>query len=171
MMTELGRSRYQPDALDVPPAGDALLVRLAGPAEALAFMAEEILAHWPGVRLSATEADALWKGLSSLAWSAPDGVLMKVSLAPAHVPSIVAAVGSAGGLVHISSGGNVLFVSFPSPESAQGFAPALAKAGLTAMTLRGSAPLWLGAPRRTEISRAVKAALDPINRFPPLEDY
>ncbi len=38
------------------------------------------------------------------------------------------------------------------------------------MTLRGNGPLWLGPPPRAEVMRAVKAALDPVNRFPGLDE-
>jgi hypothetical protein len=39
-----------------------------------------------------------------------------------------------------------------------------------AMTLRGDAPLWPGSRPRFEIMAAVKQALDPEGRFPPLDD-
>jgi FAD/FMN-containing dehydrogenase len=39
-----------------------------------------------------------------------------------------------------------------------------------ALTLHGEAPLWPGARPRSEIMRAVKTALDPQNRFPPLDE-
>jgi hypothetical protein len=46
----------------------------------------------------------------------------------------------------------------------------LAKLGLSALTLRGDGPLWLGVQTRTTIIDAVKQALDPVNRFPSLRD-
>jgi hypothetical protein len=39
-----------------------------------------------------------------------------------------------------------------------------------AVTLRGDGPLWPGPKRDFEIMRSVKAALDPQNRFPNLDD-
>jgi hypothetical protein len=44
----------------------------------------------------------------------------------------------------------------------------LRRSTLSAMTLHGHAPLWLGAHARHEIASRVKAALDPEHRFPPL---
>ncbi|MFM8985538.1 MAG: FAD-binding protein [Planctomycetia bacterium] len=41
-LTRLARSRYEPDAIDVPPGGATLLVRLAGPARSIEALAREI---------------------------------------------------------------------------------------------------------------------------------
>ena len=42
--------------------------------------------------------------------------------------------------------------------------------GLQGMMIRGPGPLWLGLKKNWEISRAVKRALDPENRYPSLEE-
>ena len=170
LMAELGRSRYQAEALDLPPGSDSVCVRLAGPAEALSAMAQEILNRWPGALLPANQAEALWKELGEANWAAADGVLLKVAVAPTQVPALVAAVRTCGGRGHISSGGNVAFISLPAPESAESMNASLCSLGLAALTLRGPAPLWLGVRHRPAISRAVKAALDPNGRFPALDE-
>lgn len=41
-LARLARSRYEPDAIDVPPGGSTLLVRLAGPGRAIEPLAREI---------------------------------------------------------------------------------------------------------------------------------
>lgn len=102
--------------------------------------------------------------------------------------------------IHFSGGGNLALISLPmsrsrddSPESKdadsgeqrvhQKKAPqqfgnsdfrtlneALLRLGLSAVTLRGEAPLWCGVQRRANIAQAVKQALDPQNRFPGLDE-
>jgi glycolate oxidase FAD binding subunit len=170
MMTQLSRSRYQPESLDLPPGGDTVCVRLAGPAEALNAMGQDILARWPGERLSEAEAAALWASLAEIDWAHRHGVVLKIPLVPTQMPALVTCLRASGGLVHVSSGGNVAFASLPSPDAAMRMESALTSLGLSALTLWGTAPLWLGAHRHQEIARSVKAALDPLNRFPPLED-
>jgi glycolate oxidase FAD binding subunit len=169
-MAELGRSRFQPDALDLPPGGDSLCVRLAGPAEALSSMAQEILNRWPGALLSGSEAEALWKELSEANWATADNVLCKVALAPTQLPALTTALRTCAGRGHFSSGGNVAFISLPSDKCAELMNASLCSLGVAALTLRGTAPLWLGARRCPKISRAVKAALDPLGRFPALDE-
>lgn len=72
--------------------------------------------------------------------------------------------------MHISSGGDVTFVSLPGNEAARDFDKMLCDLNLTGLTLAGDAPLWLGTPRRHQIDVAVKKALDPAERFPGWEE-
>jgi FAD/FMN-containing dehydrogenase len=61
----------------------------------------------------------------------------------------------------LGAGGNVGYVAA---------AAALAESPWSGVALRGSGPLWLGPRRNFAVMQAVKAALDPDNRFPSLED-
>jgi hypothetical protein len=54
----------------------------------------------------------------------------------------------------VSCGGNVAYSDTPVPG----------------LTLRGDAPLWIGPRGKSAIEAGVKAALDPQNRFPTLDD-
>jgi hypothetical protein len=90
-------------------------------------------------------------------------------------PSVVAELGKAaqsldGARLHLSAGGNLAFVSLGAGEQAGEFDERLRMMGLSGVTLRGEAPLWLGARGRPAIALAVKQALDPMNRFPSLDD-
>jgi hypothetical protein len=69
--------------------------------------------------------------------------------------------------LHVSAGGNVAYVSMP---CASGLHARLSALRLEGMTLRGDAPLWIGARGSAEIVRSVKEALDPQRRFPHLDD-
>jgi glycolate oxidase FAD binding subunit len=152
-------SRWEPDALDLLPSGDAVAFRIAGPEEALPEIADEILGRWPGEVLPREAAETLWSELREFGWADPAGILAKVALTPRAIPALVGAVRALRGTVHVSSGGNVAYASLPSGTN-------LGELGLPALTLRGSPAPASGALPVTAISLAVKAALDPDNRFP-----
>ena len=167
-MTEIfsvaGCARWELDALDASPADGVVFARLAGPATALGALAAEILIRWPGITLAESEAEQLWRDARELAWTHAGGPLVKIALTPAQVPEFAALVkAQVGARSWISAGGNVGYLSLPAGTAL----PALA---WPAMTLRGDAPLWPGVRPRWEVTQAVKAALDPQNRFPQLDD-
>ena len=71
---------------------------------------------------------------------------------------------------HLSAGGSQVFISLPSGAPSGDLDEKLRGLGLPGVTLRGDAPLWLGARPRAKIALAVKEALDPEHRFPSLDD-
>jgi hypothetical protein len=85
---------------------------------------------------------------------------VKAAITPAQVPELLK---QPEARVRVSAGGNVGYVSLPSGAAV----PALA---WPTVTLRGEAPLWPGPKPRFEIMRATKAALDPQNRFPQIDE-
>ncbi len=125
----------------------------------------------PGETLSAEAAQALWSDLREFGWAHPDGPLMKVALTPVLLPTLAQKLGGLPGFrLHASAGGNVAFISLPSADGAARVTEELRALGLSGLTLRGEAPLWLGVTARPGIARAVKDALDPDHRFPLLDD-
>jgi glycolate oxidase FAD binding subunit len=171
IMAEAGQSRWEIDALDLPPSGCAVCLRLAGPPMALTALSKDVLARWPGECLSPSEADALWTDLAEARWSHAEGVLVKVPLTLTDVSPVASLAHSLeGSRVHISAGGNLALVSLPSAGQAPRLDQGLQMIGLNGMTLRGDAPLWLGAHGQPQIAGAVKDALDPQHRFPLLDD-
>jgi hypothetical protein len=171
VLMDAANSRWEPEALDLLPDGKTICLRLAGPASALETISREVLARWPGQTLSTAEADAAWSELREFRWSHPGGVLVKVAITPAVVPSLEAAARSLDGTrVHVSAGGNVAFVSLPSSVPATALQERLRALSLPAVSLSGNAPLWCGARATSAVSAAVKQALDPQNRFPLSDD-
>jgi hypothetical protein len=171
ILTEASNTRWEPDALDCPPDATNVLLRLAGPTVALDALANEILSRWPGHVLAADEADELWNDLAAFRWVHPDGLLLKIPLPPAKVvPLFQTLVGSNDARLHISAGGNVAYTSFSTETSTTALEGKLRALGLSALTLRGNGPLWWDSSQRAQIARAVKAAVDPENRFPSLDD-
>lgn len=171
IFTAAASTRFEFDALDLPPGETGVLARLAAPAAALDALTGEVLAGWPGAILSDDEAGQAWTELREFRWCAPAAPLVKIALAPAKVSPLGLAVQAlAGARMHVSAGGNVAFVALADAEQAPAFDALLRQLTLPGMTLRGSAPLWLGTHAHPAIADAVKAALDAENRFPSLRD-
>jgi glycolate oxidase FAD binding subunit len=93
-LARLARSRLEPDALDVPPGGATLLVRLAGPGRAIAALAREVGGR--GVD------GAVWDRVRDTPWR------FKADLMPSELPAFRAA--------HVSGAGSVAFSTEPLPR-------------------------------------------------------
>lgn len=93
-LASLARSRHPIDALDVPPGGDALLVRLAGPARAIDTLAREIEGE--------AVDDDVWRGISERPWH--------------YRTDITAAEIDAYAHAHVSCGGDVAYADTPPPR-------------------------------------------------------
>ena len=166
LLTEAANSRWEPDALDLLPDGQSLLLRLATPEPAATTLAREILGRWPGEMLASDEATRVWELIREFAWAPPEHSLVKVSTTAAQVPGLLRAASLIPGTrVQVSGGGDVAYLS--SPESAV-LDCTLRDLQLRGLTLRGAGPLWSGQRPETNIEQGVKLALDPSGRFPPL---
>lgn len=164
ILTEAANTRWELDALEAAVEDSAVFARVGGPPAALDALTAEILARWPGGALAPDAADDFWRGLGEFRWAHAGGALVKVALTAAQVPDFIAQVrAQIGARGWVSAGGNVGYVSIPAVATF----PALSWPG---MTLRGAVPLWTGTQPRFEVMRAVKAALDPNQRFPTLDE-
>ncbi len=168
----LGRSRFDPEAVDVLPDDGGLLVRLAGPEAAMDALVADLLQRHPGECLPEAVASGLWQRLNGFAWHSDGDVLCKIPCHRGVVEPLNAALREAGARVHWSAGFNVAFVSLPAPAASGGALDRLsvlvAGWGLTALTLDGAAPLLWGSRPDHRIGTAVKQALDPDDRCPGL---
>jgi glycolate oxidase FAD binding subunit len=171
ILVEAAGARWEAHALDILPGGCDVGVRLGGPAQALEEIAADIISRWPGEKLTGADARDLWCNLREFRWTWAQGPLIKVALTPASLPALHRALQSVEGVkVHVSSGGNVAFVSLPAPGQVAWLNELLRNLSLSGITLRGDAPLWCGTQPRPKIAQAVKQALDPENRFPALDE-
>lgn len=162
--SDAGKARWEIDSLEFPTKGNEIFLRLAGPGAALDVIAAEIFARWPGQTLTTEDAARLWRNAGEFGWAAVGGTLIKVVLAPNETNAFISYVrGASGATGWVSSGGNVAYLS----SAAGNELPPLR---WPAVTLRGERPLWPGAKPRFEIMGGIKRALDPQNRFPPLDE-
>lgn len=163
ILTAAASGRWEIDALETGLDEGAVYARLAGPAAALEALGQEMLSRWPGQALPPEEAENFWRRLAGFGWTHAGGTLVKLALTPAQVEPFAAAVrGIAGARGWVGAGGNTGYLSLAAGTTL----PALA---WPAVTLRGEAPLWPGTKSRHQVMQAVKAALDPQNRFPGLD--
>lgn len=167
LMAAAARSRWQPHALDFPPGGDAVLVRLAGPTAALEPMGREILVRRPGTMLDPDQAADCWTELIELRWAYPEGPWFKLALPSAHWPEVLARIetSSTRGRIHVTSGGDTAYASWPAGTDETIILAALAVPGVSVVRLDRIAPSTPNGASRPAIYDAVKAALDPGDRF------
>jgi glycolate oxidase FAD binding subunit len=171
VLIDAANSRYEFEALDIPPTEMGVLARIAGPAPALDAMEAEILSRWPGAALSKDDAEAAWTCLNEFQWVGADASLVKVALPPdAVVPLGTALQRMDAARMHVSAGGNVAYVSLGGAAPSEAFEACLQGLKLSGLTLRGAAPLRQGVRERPAIIPDVKHALDPANRFPALDE-
>ncbi len=171
ILHETSVNRWELDALDIPPSGDRLLIRFGGPADSLAPRGREILDRWPGEVLSEAEAESAWSDLSEFRWAHPEGRLLKVPLTPDQLSVLRDALHRIGDVrIHFSAGAHVAYVSAAPDVDPALLESAMGAGGVAGLALRGGGPLWWGARPKTEVETALRTALDPGNRFPPMDD-
>jgi glycolate oxidase FAD binding subunit len=164
LLTRLASGRWEFDALDAPVEESAVYARIAGPEAALDALAKDVLGSHAGAVLTSGDGAYLWQSVVGLSWAHTGGTLVKVVLTPTRVPEFIGRVrAQAGARGWVSAGGNVGFISVAAGTE-------LPKLDWPAVTLRGDAALWPGAKPRFEVMAKVKAALDPGNRFPGLDE-
>ena len=170
ILTATATGRWEIDALEADPASGDVFIRLAGPGPAIAVLAQEILARWSGEKLTAEAAAKLWTDTVEFRWADPKDTLLKLALTPARVAEFAALVkGVSGARGWIGNGGNVGYLALPAPAATEAFCRRLRDGSFPALTLRGDCALFPGLRHSPAIAQAVKTALDPANRFPPLE--
>jgi glycolate oxidase FAD binding subunit len=169
LFAEAARGRWEFAALDASLPGGRAYGRLGGAPAALAALAADIGGRWPARVLPPEAAADVWRSANELSWAHPGGVLFKLPLTLARLPDfagLIRELPAARGWV--GAAGNGGYVSLADSAQVGDLARALGRWGGTALALRGESPLWLGRPPEAAIFAAVKRALDPDGRFPPL---
>jgi glycolate oxidase FAD binding subunit len=188
ILSQAASSRWEIDALDWLPASNhganhdakQIAARLVGPAESLDAIADEILNRFPGEKVTTDVADVFWRSLSEIEWaynttdsdvSGRSAAILKMPTTPDTSALLRRTLEEFGARVLISAGGNVAFASLVSAADFKAVDAQLQRLKVPCLTLRGDAPLWMGARHDFKIAAAVKNALDAENRFPGLEEF
>jgi glycolate oxidase FAD binding subunit len=163
-------ARWEIDALESAPGGEAVLARLGAPAEAIEALTAEVLARWPqGERLGAEDASAVWREIGEFSWADGHAHLIRVPTSPRALPALVETLRRLPeARWRCAAGGNLLYIA--TGHSPGAIHEILRATGSAALALRGDGPLLLGTRRSSAIEQRVKEALDPQHRFPPLDD-
>ena len=164
LLAEMGRGRWELDAVESLVGEPFVFTRLGAPHEAVGALAKELTERFGGAILGEEEAAAWWRDAAEFRWMHPAGAWGKFPLTPSEGPAFANWVAAQpGARARIGAAGNVGYVSWPGAE-------APAECPWRGVLLRGKGPLWPGPRRDSAVAGAVKAALDPAGRFPGLED-
>jgi glycolate oxidase FAD binding subunit len=166
LLADASNKRWEPDALELLPDGQSVVLRLAGPESSLVEISREILREHSGESLTAVEAATLWRNLREFRWADLNGALIKVATTASQLPSLHEALKNEAAQMHVSAGGDVAYIA--SPDGAA-IAAKLQELTLRGIMLRGTGPLWCGRHAKSDITHAVKNALDPDGRFPRID--
>ena len=157
-LTELASSRGEPDALDYLPTEKSLYVRIGGPIESNASLAEEMGGD-------PIEADPFWPDLNHFTWAPPTQPLIKVPLTPRTYLALQSALDtSAGHTLHLTAGSATVYIATTDHPHLQS---CLRDQNLRGLVLRGETEsLWLGSQPDRAIDQALNQVFDPHQKFP-----
>jgi glycolate oxidase FAD binding subunit len=162
LLQGVANTRWELDAVEASLSEPIVFVRLAGPPSSHEALALEITSRYPGTIVSEISGLEIWRRITEFSWAQPLGTMAKFSLTPAQTVAFTGWVkAQAGARGWIAAAGNVGFVARPDGN----FPPS----PWPGILFRGEGPLWLGPRRDAAIMHAVKAALDPVQRFPALD--
>jgi len=164
----LGRSRWEPAAVEGVPGSCDVWVQLGGPEVALDALSGAVLERLAGSR--EPEGFDPLDALREFAWAADGGILVKVPMIPGDTVALTPALDALDGVRHqVGAGGSVAWIAIQDPTAIPAVRAVLEAHRLEGLTLRGEAPLWWSRAPRPAIESAVQLALDPAHRFPPLD--
>jgi glycolate oxidase FAD binding subunit len=169
LFSAAAQGRWELEALDASLHDRKIYARLGGPPQALQLLAAELGERWPARVLAPEAAHAVWQSTDEFSWAHPRGILCKFPLTLARVAKFAELSRSLPeARAWIAAAGNVGYLSLAETTEATPLDEALRKQELPAMVWRGRGPLWLGPRPDFRVHAAVKHALDPQNKFPPL---
>jgi glycolate oxidase FAD binding subunit len=162
----LNASPFDLEGLELDPTG-TLWLRLGGTAGTFADRLDSLERHLgtSGQRFMGEGEGAFWSGRVPLATDPGRELLVKVPVTLGAIPGLDAALAAAGAGRQYGAGAHVAWVRWPNPAGE--LDRLLQTHGLAGMVLTGPAaqPL-LGRIRGEGFRRRIKAALDPVDRFP-----
>ncbi len=195
-IADIASSRLEVDALDYRPDRCQLAIRLAGPSEVLPDLLGELRDRYPdGQRWDESEAHAYWNAVKEFQWSdfkKPTMVKVPMNLS-SFLKLEGELLDNAACRVHLSVGGNIAWVAVDHASDLDWLSDLLLAQGLSGLVvssgLAGSSDLgrdevvsdqdghlgvssgvveqWrIGHWPRSQMQQAVKAAMDPLSKFP-----
>lgn len=158
-LAELARSRFELDALDYRPADRALLIRLAGPAEANSALAAKI----GGTIIPDL---SIWPALNNFDWAPTDHALIKIPTSPGSATHLITSLEQLPECrLHLTAGANTLWVSLPEPAPLSALCPSL---GISGQVIRGPSPtITIGITPASSLATSLQRVFDPLQKFGP----
>lgn len=170
-MAVAAASQWELDAVDYRPGSNTLFLRLAGPDKVNQMVSRKIRERWGTDVTELPESDVFWRAVNELAWPERDRAFaVKI---PAHRGVVEALAGWVGQNsridLHISAAGTVAWLLCDAQSDLDELDRILSEHQAAGLLVRGeSKRLGIGCWPRTEISLALKQAMDPVSKFPHL---
>jgi len=171
-------SRWELDAIDYRPNRQELYLRLGGPHDVNASIAQDIQTVWGKdvVVLDLGEADAFWRSVIGLSWNdaGPQhaATVIKVPTTLNQFASLQDTLGSESAIeLHLSVAGSVTWIACNRDAAPSSIDGCLIEFDLRGLSIRGETDrVWLGTRWHTQMERSIKEAMDPQGKFPHLDD-
>ncbi|MBT5900502.1 MAG: FAD-binding protein [Opitutaceae bacterium] len=171
LLEELSTRTSRPIALDGDLNDLKIWARFDAPAGAISSLTED-LAESGAHAMPEAEAQTCWDSIREFVWTAPDDALIKIPTDRERIQDLVKITQTAepAAKIHISLGGDVVFVSSPA-HTEKTLRETLAAAGHASLGLRQATQQIYPSGAESEVSRRLKDLFDPEQRFPDLSDF
>ena len=172
-MATAASSQWELDAIDYRPErdGETVFLRLAGPDEVNQSMVGRIVELWGADVSEKSQSDGFWESVNELDWSGQARAFaVKI---PTHRQTLEAlsawSSNHTGVDLHVSAAGAVSWVLCDSQQELDALNDFLTQQKAAGLLVRGETDrIGIGCWPRTDVSTAVKQAMDPASKFPPL---
>ena len=170
-MSLAASSSWELDAIDYRPASKTIFLRLAGPEQVNQILFQKISKVWGSDVTELSDGEAIWRAVNELAWTQPSRSLaVKVPVHRSLMGEIVDFASQRNGVdLHFSTAGAVAWLLCESQDDVDQLDQVLLGKQAAGLVVRGAPERpHIGSWPRTEISLAVKQAMDPVSKFPRL---
>lgn len=170
-MSVAASSSWELDAIDYRPAAKSIFLRVAGPENVNQILVNKIIDLWGADVTELSNGAGLWQSVTELQWAQESRPLaIKVPIHRSGMGPLVDLASQRTGVdLHFSAAGAVAWLLCESQEDVDHLDRVLVENEVAGLVIRGApARPHLGRWVRTEISLAVKQAMDPISKFPRL---
>jgi glycolate oxidase FAD binding subunit len=170
-MAVAAASQWELDAVDYRPGANTLFLRLAGPDKVNQMVIRKIMERWGTDVTELPDGDAHWRAVRELDWSnTTRAFAVKIPTHRQVVEALAAWVGQNSRVdLHVSAAGAVAWLLCDARSDLDELDRILLKHEVAGLLVRGeSTRIGIGCWPRTEISVAVKQAMDPVSKFPHL---
>ncbi|BET65175.1 FAD-binding protein [Opitutales bacterium ASA1] len=172
LLRALQVGRWEPRTLEYDPAARVVHASFGGFDSAVDALAADILSRHPGRVLAPETAVAHADAARACAWAHADGPLWQVAIDQHVLAPLGTELDAIEGVRwRCLAADDVSMLSLPAHADPDPVDHVLREHGVAALALRGPGPLRPGETRAAAAVEArVKAVLDPVGRFPGLDD-
>jgi glycolate oxidase FAD binding subunit len=169
-LCNIALTQWEPDALELCPEQNKLLLRLAGNNDALDARLPKILqelSYCDTKELPEGDAADQWHALQEFDWAPRDAHILKAPITPENIPKLEQALSGNTVSRHYGLAGNVAWIAITDNQALETISTLLEDQGIAASAVRGNTERFAyGKTRSQKIHEAVKGALDPLGKFP-----